>query len=302
MHGHGPDIHRTEQCLSRLDLMFRRRSLMTEVVRGAIRGQGEDAPSSRKFFRVARIIPSNQEILCVPPGTKVRDALDLMNERGFSHLPVVAGETVIGVFTYRSLARNLHSIRSQDSPLDVPVDDLVEDLIFARPEEEVSEILKWVERDGAILLGDDDHLLAIATASDLAQFLWDTTQPFILVRDIELAVRDLIRYACPSQTALQGRISMALPAQEAESHDTTLEDLTLGQVIAVLLQGQNFGQCFRRTFGNNRDLVRGRLESVRIIRNKVFHFTGAVSTREMQSLLSTWRWLERKVVTVEAQH
>jgi predicted transcriptional regulator len=282
--------------------MPERHSLMTEVVSAAIRGEGEDAPSSWKFLRVARIIPADQEIRSVQPGTKVRVALDLMNKYGFSHLPVVAGQRVIGVFTYRSLARNMLSIRSQGSPLDMSVDDLVEDLRFARPEEEVSEVMESIERDGAILLGDDDHLLAIATASDMAQFLWDAAKPFILVRDIELAVRNLIHHACPSQTELRSRISMALPAQEASNHGSTLEDLTLGQVISVLLQGQNFGQCFKRTFGNNRDLVRGRLESVRLIRNKVFHFTGNVSTQEMQSLLSTWRWLERKVFIVEAQH
>jgi CBS domain-containing protein len=274
---------------------------MTETVSGAIHGEGEEVPSPWKFFRVARIIPPDQEILSVPPSTKVREALDLMDQRGFSQLPVVAGGTVIGVFTYRSLARSLHSVRRQDNPLDMSVDDLLEDLAFVRPEAEVGEIWKSVDRDGAILVGDDDNLLAIATASDIAQFLWAATRPFILVRDIELAVRDLIRYACPSSTELQSRIAVALPMPQSADGGSTLEDLTLGELIGVLLQGENFAQYFRLTFGHNRDLVRGRLESARVIRNKVFHFIGDVSVEEMQSLLVTWRWLERKVVTARAQ-
>jgi CBS domain-containing protein len=274
---------------------------MTEAVFGAIHGEGVEVPSPWKFFRVGRIIPPDQEILSVSPSTKVREALDLMDRRGFSQLPVVAGETVIGVFTYRSLARSLHSIRRQDNPLDMSVDDFLEDLTFVRPEAEVSEIWEAVERDGAILVGDEDRLLAIATVSDVAQFLWDTTRPFILVRDIELAVRYLIRDACSSSTELQSRIATALQVPQSEDGDTTLKGLTLGELINVLLQGENFAQCFRLTFGHNRDLVRGRLESARIIRNKVFHFIGDLSVEELQSLLVTWRWLEPKVVMARAQ-
>lgn len=275
-------------------------SWMSEAVFRAISGEGMEIPMPRQFFRVARIIPSDQEVLSMPPSMKVREALDLMDQRGFSQLPVVAGGTVIGVFTYRSLARGLHSMRRQDSPLDVSVDDLLEDLTFVRPEAEVSEIWEAIERDGAILVGDDDHLLAIATASDVSQFLWDATRPFILVRDIELAVRDLIRYACPSSTELQGRIATVLPVPQRQNGQI-LEGLTLGELINVLIQGENFAQRFRLTFGNNRALVRGRLESARIVRNKVFHFIGDVSAEELQSLAVTWRWLERKVVMARAE-
>lgn len=261
----------------------------------------ESVPLPREFLRVARVVPSDQELLCVPPGTKVHDALDLMNERGFSLLPVVVGGTVIGVFTYRSLARSLQSIRRQDDPLDMPLDDLLEDLAFVRPGAELSEILHRIERDGAILVGDEDRLLAVATASDVTRFLWEATRPFILIRDIELAVRDLMRHACRSQSELQHRIAVGRATSQDENVGTMLEDLTLGDLIGVLLHGGNFGQCFRHTFGRNRDLVRSQLESARLIRNKVFHFVGDVSTEDIQSLLITWRWLERKVLMIKAQ-
>jgi CBS domain-containing protein len=208
-----------------------------------------------------------------------------MDEHDFSQIPVVAGGTVIGVFTYRSLARNLRSIRRHDDPLDISVDDLLENLAFVRPGADVSDILRRIETDDAVLVGDDDHLLAVATAYDVTRFLWDATRPFILVRDIELAVRDLIRHACPSQPELQRRIAAALPAREDKDVGTTLEDLTLGELIGVLLQGENFGQCFKHTFGQNRDLVRGQMESARLIRNKVFHFAAEYPPRRWKALL-----------------
>ena len=38
---------------------------------------------------------------CVPPDTTVSDAVVIMIERGFRHLPVVSGSKIIGVFSAR---------------------------------------------------------------------------------------------------------------------------------------------------------------------------------------------------------
>jgi CBS domain-containing protein len=273
---------------------------MTEAAFTIVPGEGKDVPSPREFLRVAKVVPADQEILSVLPGTKVREALDLMDERGFSQLPVVVGGTVIGVFSYRSLAHGLRAIRSQDDPLELPIDELLEDLVFARPAASLSEVLDWIERDGAILLGDDDNLIAVATASDVARFLWETTYPFILIRDIELAVRDLMRRACRSESELQQSIDGVLPHPE-DKDGKMLEDLTLGQLIRVLLDSANFDQYFHRTFGRSSYLVESKLDRARIIRNSVFHFVGDVPAEEMRRLYTTWRWLERKALTAKAQ-
>lgn len=252
----------------------------------------------RQFFRVARIIPPDQEVLGISPGTKVRAALELMSGRGFSQLPVMAGGTVIGVFTYRSLAQHLENVRRQDDPLDMAVDELLEDLSFVRPGADIGEVMHLIDRDDAILVGDEQRLLAVATAADVTQFLWQTTRPFIIIRDIELAIRDLMHHACPSVDELSGRIASALSKPQEKGAAKILEDLTLGQIILVLINTDNFGQCFRAAFGGNRDLVRSKLDSTCSIRNKVFHFLGDISPDEMEVLLTTWRWLERKILTV----
>jgi hypothetical protein len=63
-------------------------------------------------------------------------------------------------------------------------------------------VLPRPNADQAVLLGDEDRLLAIVTSSDVADFLWGTTEPFILIQDVELAIRDLMWAACPAQEAL----------------------------------------------------------------------------------------------------
>src|SRR6478735_5369941 len=46
--------------------------------------------------------------ICVPPETPVSDAVVLMLERGFRHLPLVAGTKILGVFSVRdALPREL---------------------------------------------------------------------------------------------------------------------------------------------------------------------------------------------------
>jgi CBS domain-containing protein len=259
------------------------------------------SPRAREFFRVAKLVPEAQDVVSISPGTRVRDALKLMRGHGFSQLPVLAGATVIGVFTYRSLAQGLGVVRRQDDPLDAAVDDLLEDLEFVRASNEVDEILEALDRDGAVLVGDETNLLAVTTTTDVVSFLWETTQPFVLLQDIELAIRDLVRSACPSQADLAERINAAVKDEYDKEPPSTLEELTMGELLSVVMHKENFGQCFRTTFGANRDLVLSQLEPTREIRNKVFHFRDEVTADELNALASARRWLHRKVLTVSAR-
>jgi CBS domain-containing protein len=260
-----------------------------------------EAAGVREFFRVKRLIPDTQDLATVPAGTLVRDALRLMDRTGFSQVPVTAGTTVIGVFSYRSLARNLSVVRRQDDPLDAVVDDLLEDLAYVRTSDEIGEIVKSLDRDGAVLVGDEEHLIAVATSSDLVIYLWEATRPFVLLQDIELAVRDLVRVACPAVDELADRIAASLPSNTDRPTPRDLNELTLYGLLQLVVSEQNFGQCFRRTFGNNRDLVLTYLDPVREVRNKVFHFRDDVTAEEMDALVIARRWLLRKVQTAASK-
>ena len=47
---------------------------------------------------------------CVPPETRVADAVLIMIEHGFRHLPVLAGEKILGVFSARdALPREINA-------------------------------------------------------------------------------------------------------------------------------------------------------------------------------------------------
>ncbi|MBO9513637.1 MAG: CBS domain-containing protein [Variovorax sp.] len=79
------------------------RDLMTRVL---ARGLDPDATAVR-----AVMTPNP---ICVAPETLVSDAVVLMLERGFRHLPLVSGKKILGVFSVRdALPRELGAALSQ---------------------------------------------------------------------------------------------------------------------------------------------------------------------------------------------
>ncbi len=52
--------------------------------------------------------------ICIPPETPVSDAVVLMIERGFRHLPILSGTRILGVFSVRdALPREIGTALSQ---------------------------------------------------------------------------------------------------------------------------------------------------------------------------------------------
>ncbi|WP_442940059.1 hypothetical protein [Nocardioides sp. B-3] len=146
-----------------------------------------------------------------------------------------------------------------------------------------------------VLVGDETNLLAVATATDVNVFLWNATRPFVLLQDVELAIRDLMR-SCTDGAGL----GAAIAAAHVEGAKR-LEDLTLGELMSVLLNEASYGDLFRHAFGSRRDLVTATLEPVREIRNKVFHFRDDVSVGELETLVAAVGWLRRKILIRRGQ-
>ena len=79
------------------------RDLMTRVLAKAL---------EPKQTTLAQVMTPNPQ--CVAPETKVSDAVLIMLERGFRHLPLVSGSKILGVFSVRdALPREIGTAFSQ---------------------------------------------------------------------------------------------------------------------------------------------------------------------------------------------
>lgn len=261
--------------------------------------EGErETPESTSFI-ASRLVPDGQEVVSVPPDTPVFDALALMKERDFSQLPVLVEGEVIGVFSYRSFAQHVVELPKQENPLEMAVEDLLEPPRFARARSPLKRVLNILAHDGFVFIGEEDNLLAVVTGDDALSFLWGAAEPILLLQGIELAVRDLMRTACDSESILGECIARGMQSSDRRDKGELpkLEELPFGETINVLSNGTNYDTYFNRTFGKSRHIARSKLEQVKDIRNQVFHFRSEITIEQIETLANTQNWLHQKRAT-----
>ena len=119
-----------------------------------------------------------------------------MRERAlFSQLPVVENGEILGVFSLWSLAENLAlfpKLKVQDVLEEMEVGELMEQLPKVTVKDSLHSILSQLERHDALLVDSPHGLQAVATPSDVLRYFYNVARPFILLQEIELALRELI--------------------------------------------------------------------------------------------------------------
>ena len=272
------------------------------MVRPDAKAPEHDSSFVGMFHLVNSLLPDEQSILSVRPDTHVRDALELMRQHGFSQLPVMEADLVLGVFSYRSFAKRVAELGKVD--LDrMEVDDCIEDLEFVRVTDELERTFLYLDRDGAVLVGDPDRLIAVATPTDLIQYLYSLTHPFVLIQEIELVLRRLVSAAVAKEefvNYIRRAVSSNYKGRE-ERIPTQLEELTCAELVLTVINSANYADSFSGLLGSNRDSARGYLGRISDIRNDVFHFRRPITDDDVQVLANARTWLLRKARAVEAR-
>jgi predicted transcriptional regulator len=260
---------------------------------------------AKLFHMVNRLLPEGQEVLSVPPDLPAREALELMRESGFSQLPVKEGNQVLGLFTYRGFA--LEVAKMADSKVDpgtLPVEEFLgpeHPPRYAALTDEFRSLIDVLDaRDSVVVSGPED-LVAILTPMDVLQYLYSIANAFVLIEEIELALRTLIREALPTPESFAACVENALAQKyKAGQLPARLEDMTFDEYVALLRDGRNW-PSFEPVFGGTRERTRGKLEPVRDLRNDVFHFKRELSLEDHESLATCRAWLLRCVRKVDGR-
>ncbi|MBN1919640.1 MAG: CBS domain-containing protein [Anaerolineae bacterium] len=249
------------------------------------------------FHLVGKLIPEGQQVVSVHPDTSVAEALALMEKHNFSQLPVSVNSRVVGVFSHHSLAVGLLRMGKVDEPIgDLPTEEFVEQLQFVQADENWEAIVPHLNEDEAVLVGTRRGLDAILTPMDGLTYLAQVTAPFVLLAEIEQALRQIIS-ACIPAAELPACIQNAL-AKKYSSAETPHElmELTVDDYVLLIQHGQNWPR-FASVFGNtpyHRSRVGQRLREIRDLRNAVFHFRRKPTPEDEDTLRRHRDWLQIK--------
>jgi len=261
----------------------------------------DDSSNGSPFHDVGSIFPDDIDLVSVEPSTTVADALRLMAPNRYSQVPVIGDGRVRGVFSLWSLAHHLMDAPNV-SPHDLSVEDVMEQIPDVTVDDPLDRVLEHLDRRDAVLVKSPHGVQAIATATDVLNYYDRVARPFVLLKEIELSLRNLID-ACVSEAELQQCIERGLGWKYKGSKDElprSLTNMTFEDYRSIVTAKGNW-DSFRGVLGGTKELAAIKLEQVRKIRNDVFHFRDTVSVREHATLAAIRFWLFDKTLTLQEQ-
>ncbi|MDP9315045.1 MAG: CBS domain-containing protein [Chloroflexota bacterium] len=257
------------------------------------------------FHRVNNIIPQEQRLVTVNADTSVGEALDLLRRFGFSQIPVVEGNEVLGVFSYRSFSFGI--IEMKDVKIDVqslPVEEFLEHMEFVQVYDELPTCFKLLDRDNAVLVGNQSKIQGIITPMDVLRYLYGIASPFVMLTEIELTIRMLISVSVDMEelrVCAENSLKQLYKDKDIPSH---VEEMTFNDYVQVIGDGRNwskFDKAFASPGEYARKSTRTKLEEIRDLRNDVFHFKRELTNDDRATLWNHRNWLLRRARMIEAR-
>lgn len=255
------------------------------------------------FVLVKQVLPDAQELVGFPPEKPVIEALKFMQEHNFSQVPVMEKNQLLGVFSYRSFAKGVVELkRIRADPLKLTVDEFCEELRFSQISDELNELFDEFELKDAVLVGTEDNVQGIVTTIDALRYFYEVASEYIMLREIELAVRALITISL-DEKGLAECIEKSLRKHyestglKVPSH---IEEMTLQDYVTILNRGDTW-EKFRDAFGIDRRVVFAKLQPLPDLRNDVFHFRRKITVEEFDTLRQVRDWLLKRINRIEAK-
>lgn len=285
---------------------------MIPKIRLVTPGLGEQGISSELdlvsalFHQINRVMPENQRPLTVPPGMTVAGAIELMRHNGYSQVPVAMGGVVLGVFSHRSFAQKAAEYTWQEvskqkcAPGDLVVEDCLEQFDYARVSQEMRQVFDAMDRNNGVLVGSPEMLQGILTPMDFLRYLYKVASPFVMLSEIELTLRALIRLAV-NQDELEELTERSLAQFYGPGKvPRTLEGITFDNYKSIIEHGENWPR-FEPIFGGNRTRTAAKLKQLSDLRNDLFHFKRELTVEDHETISGLRDWLLLRAKMADAR-
>lgn len=213
-------------------------------------------------FRIGSLPAANKQLETVGQDDPLNKAITKMLMFDYSQLPIMHGEREVkGMITWKAIASRYaiggECQRVQRCREDAQVIDANGTLFDAIP---------TIVKHGYVLVRgqQDRRITGIVTASDLSLQFQQLAEPFLLLREIELHIRQLLQdKVCPDDLRSLASLDDSAPKPES------ISDLSFGQYIRLL---QNPQVWTRLSLNIDQASLITQLDQVRQIRNDVMHF------------------------------
>lgn len=213
-------------------------------------------------FRIGSLPAANKQLTAVGQDDPLNKAVTKMLLFDFSQLPIMQGEREVkGAISWKSIGSR-YAIEGKCQK----VRDCREDAQLIDANGTLFDAIPTIVKHGYVLVRDQQNrkITGIVTASDLSLQFQQLAEPFLLLREIELHIRQL----------LQGKVSDAdidsLAAPENSLRKPrSISDLTLGGHIRLLQRPEIWAKLLLNI---DQASLTTQLEEVREIRNDVMHF------------------------------
>lgn len=213
-------------------------------------------------FRIGSLPAANKTLTTVGQDDTLKKAVTMMLQFDYSQLPIMHGEREVkGMISWKSIASRYaiggECCKVQHCREDAQVVDGNGTLFDAIP-----TIVKY----GYVLVRNpqDRKITGIVTASDLSLQFQQLAEPFLLLREIELHIRQLLQDKVLSQD-----LDWLASADTTAPKPNSISDLSFGGYIR-LVQRPEVWQ--RLALNIDQASLTKQLEDVRQIRNDVMHF------------------------------
>jgi len=235
-------------------------------------------------FRIGNLPAANKALVTVGQDDSLAKAVTKMLQFDYSQLPIMHGEREVkGMISWRSIATRYtfggECCKVQNCREDVQVVDANGTLFDAIP---------TIVKHGYVLVRSqqDRKITGIVTASDLSLQFQQLAEPFLLIREIELHIRQLLQDKLSPED-----LKSAIPEGVDIPAPTSTSDLSFGGYVRLLQKPDVWTKV---ALSIDQASMTAQLEQVRLIRNDVMHFDpDPLTSDQLDTLKNTSKFMQQ---------
>ena len=238
------------------------------------------------FGPAASLLPPGQLVRYIEHEEPVAIAIETMLDGDFSQLPVRRDGRVIGIISWRDLPKQLIPLQTAKATiarvLADPVSNFMEPAApkhFVKPTQFIDTTVDWAAEQ-FVLVGDELHVLGILTIADVWSALNRFAEAFVILNELETALRELIRRVAGNDLA---EWLSAVSSPDGRRTVTRLDQLHFADYSQIILNRVRWPR-FEPYLPGARDLLTHQLDRANTIRNDALHFRGEVSPSRCEHL------------------